>query len=134
MKTKVKSVQQDGTWDGKDGTLFYKHEYVFDDDVVMSASHKSVQPFKAGDEVEYEIKKDHETYGKSGTVKKPNDFKKGGFDTKGVECGHAMNNAVNMVCAGVELETVTDYKNSEEKIIKYAEWVLKASDYLKAKR
>ena len=78
MKTKVKSVQQDGTWQGKDGTMFYKHEYQFEDGVVMQASHKKVSPFNVGDEVEYVIKKDDPTYGKSGTVGKPQE---GGYSS-----------------------------------------------------
>lgn len=81
MKTtsKVKSVQQSGTWSAQDGTLYYKHEYLFEDGIVMNALHKTQRPYNDGDEIEYEVTKDDPTYGKSGRVNKPNDFQKGGF-------------------------------------------------------
>ena len=69
MIQKIKSVQQDGTYNSKhDNALLYKHEYVFEDEVILQASHKTQNPFKVGDEVEYTIKRTHETYGNSGTV------------------------------------------------------------------
>ena len=73
MKTsKVKSVQQDGTWNSKhDNDLMYKHEYQFEDGVVLQASHKTQKPFAEGVEVEYEVTRESDQYGKSGTVKKP---------------------------------------------------------------
>lgn len=69
MINKIKSVQQDGTWNSKhDGSLNYTHEYEFEDGTILQASHKTQQPFRTGDEVEYEVKKENQ-YGKSGTVK-----------------------------------------------------------------
>ena len=136
MKTKVKSVQQDGTWNAKqDNALMYRHEYAMEDGTIMQASHKTQMPFPVGAEVEYEVTRTHETYGKSGSVKKPNDFQKsGGYDVKGVEVGHAVNNAVNMICAGVELVDNELYRNKREQIIGYAEEILAISDELKSKR
>lgn len=66
----VKSVQASGTFNGNYG-LLYKFEYVFSDDVVMSANHKSETAyFKEGTLVEYQIKQTN-SYGNSGTVSKP---------------------------------------------------------------
>lgn len=71
MRTKVKEVIQEGTWNSNQGDLMYKHTYTFEDGVIMQASHKSVTPFPVGSEVDYEVKKNDPTYGKSGSVKKP---------------------------------------------------------------
>ena len=92
--SKVKSVQGNGTWNGKDGTLFYRYDYVMEDGTALQASHKEQNKFKAGDEVEYEITRTHETYGHSGSVKKPGDYKKSygsGKDLLGIKIGHALN-------------------------------------------
>lgn len=70
MISKVKSVQQDGTWNSKhDNALMYKHEYEFEDGTLLQASHKTQNPFKQGDEVEYNVTRESDTYGKSGNVK-----------------------------------------------------------------
>lgn len=85
MIQKIKSVQQDGTYNSKhDNSLLYKHEYVFEDEVILQASHKTQNPFKVGDEVEYTIKRTHETYGNSGTVQwvKDDQFKQNAFQGK----------------------------------------------------
>ena len=82
MKTtsKIKSVQQNGTYNSKkDNSLIYKHEYQFEDGVVLSAGHMTIKPYNEGDEVEYEVKRDDATYGKSGTVGKVSTFQQGGF-------------------------------------------------------
>lgn len=81
--SKVKSVQGDGDYTNDYGT-FYKFEYHFEDGTVLSASHKTNNGnFKAGDEVEYEVKGTNE-YGSYGKVSKPqeNNYQGGGFKTK----------------------------------------------------
>lgn len=84
MKTsKVKSVQQDGTWNSKhDNALMYKHEYEFEDGTKLEASHKTQKPFAEGVEVEYEITRESDQYGKSGTVKKPQEQSQAGGGQK----------------------------------------------------
>lgn len=137
MKTrsKVKSVQANGTWNSSDGTLFYKFDYEMEDGVSLQAMHKSQNHFNPGDEVDYEITRTHETYGNSGKVGKPSDYGKKNDDyTKGVEVGHAINNAVNMVCAGVDLLPGEEFKSEAHKIYKFAEKVLQIADELKARR
>lgn len=106
-RSKVKSVQANGTWNGKDGTLFYRYDYEMMDGEELQASHKTEMPFKPGDEVDYEITKTHPTYGSTGKVKKPSDFVRGQNQQsnvnweereKKIAIGHAINNAVHLYC------------------------------------
>lgn len=103
MKTsKVKSVTVSGNWD-KDGTTYHNHNYEMEDGQKIQASHKTMNPFNVGDEVEYEVKRTHATYGDQGSVKKPNNFNRGGGfkrDTVGVAIGNALNNATLLVANG----------------------------------
>lgn len=77
--SKVKSVQSTGSFENDYGApnengkkLLYKFEYEMEDGTIITANHKTTEsPFPAGTEVEYEVKKTHPEYGKSGTVKKP---------------------------------------------------------------
>lgn len=50
---------------------------------------------------------------------------------KGIEIGHAVNNAVNLICAGVELD-VPDYPTTDERIEAYARRVLEITNKLKS--
>ena len=139
--SKVKNVQGNGSYENQYGAeqpdgkkLLFKFDYDFEDGVSLSASHKTnVAPFPIGTEVEYEVTRESDQYGKSGKVSKPQDFQGGKKDDsyiKGIEVGHAVNNAVNMICAGVELEV--EWKNTEEKIYKYAKVIMAISNRLKA--
>jgi hypothetical protein len=74
---KVDKVETGKTWT-KDGVEYITHTYTLSDGQVIQANHKTEKPINIGEEVEYEVKRTHEKYGDSGTVKKPNDFKKGG--------------------------------------------------------
>lgn len=77
-KAKVESVETGNTWE-KDGETYITHTYVLSDGQSIQANHKTEKPINVGEEVEYEVKRKHEKYGDSGTVKKPNDFKRGGY-------------------------------------------------------
>ena len=103
MKTsKVKSVKVGGDWE-KDGKVYYRHDYVMEDGQKIQANHTTENPINVGEEVEYNVTRSHEKYGDSGSVKKPNDFKKGGGykpDTVGITVGACLNNAVSLVSAG----------------------------------
>ncbi len=129
MKTsKVKTVQGNGTWESNYG-LLYKFEYLMEDGQVVNANHKTQDgAFKPGDTVEYEITNAQYNNGK---VSKPKPEFKGGYDTKGIEVGHAINNAVNMLCAGVELTNYDSTKTTEENIYNYAKTILALSNRLK---
>lgn len=77
--SKVKSVQGSGSFENDYGTLqengkklLFKFEYEMEDGTIITANHKTNDsPFPVGTEVDYEVKKTHPEYGKSGTVKKP---------------------------------------------------------------
>ena len=83
--SKVKLVQASGSFENDFGAiqdnpelpnhgkkLLYKFEYEFEDNVVMTANHKTnTSPFPAGTEVDYNVTKTHPEYGKSGKVQKP---------------------------------------------------------------
>jgi hypothetical protein len=130
--SKVKSVQGSGTYDSKFG-LLYKFEYQMEDNTVLTANHKTENSFKVGDEVEYEVKgsNDYGSYGSVGKPKEQHQPQKSKDDyVKGIEVGHAVNNAVNLICAGVELD-VKDVNSNEEKIYKYAKTIMAISNRLK---
>lgn len=123
MKTsKVKNVASVKEWNSPNGVIQY-HMVEMDNGDKINIGKKKI--LSVGDEITYEIIGDvgqHE-YTKAKSVKK--EFKPS-FDSKGVEVGHAINNAVNLICAGVELESVelAGYKNNEEKIYRYANMVM----------
>lgn len=123
MKTStVKQVTSVKSWNSPNGEILYHMLVMDNDDKINIGKKKKVE---VGQELTYEIIGDvgqHE-YTKAKSAKK--EFK-GGFDSKGVEVGHAINNAVNLICAGVELESVelAGYKNNEEKIYRYANMVM----------
>ena len=74
--SKVVSVEVQGTYEGQHGTMI-NHKYALEDGTVIQAAHKKEKPINIGENVEYEVLRTHEKYGDSGSVKKPNDFKKG---------------------------------------------------------
>lgn len=71
MKTKVKSVSNTGRTFSAHGKDFLVHQYEMEDGTEGQANHTEENKFSVGDEVEYEIKKTHETYGHTLTVKRP---------------------------------------------------------------
>jgi len=78
MITKIKTVKDTGRTFESHGKTFHVHQYEFDNGEQGQANHASQLPFSVGDEVEIEEKKNDPKYGKTFSVKKPNDFKKGG--------------------------------------------------------
>ena len=128
--SKIKDVKGNGTWDSPHG-LFYKYEYQFEDGQVLNAQHKTEHPFKVGDQVQYEVKGSND-YGSYGKVSKVQEQKQSKDDyVKGIEVGHAVNNAVNMICAGVELDVVVPSETTEEKIYLYAQKIMAIANRLK---
>ena len=138
----VRSVQADGTWESKHGVL-YSYEYTMSDGVSFKANHKSPgNAFKVGDHCTYSITKENQ-YGKLGKIRhadyeKPDKFQynpvaplgKGDDGLKGVKIGHAITNAVSLVCA-TGLVKDGDKSLSLKKSIKtYAELILQVSEEL----
>ena len=145
-KSKITHITGNGSFENQYGAeqpdgkkLLFKHEYTFEDGTVMEANHKTTtSPFNVGQEVEYEIKRDN-SHGKSGKVSKPDDgngYGVGGGSKnqdyiKGIEVGHAVNNAVNLMCAGVELG-IKDCSTNEEKIYENAKVIMQIAARLKS--
>ena len=71
--SRIKTIKANGTYDSQHG-LMYKYEYTFDNDQILNAQHKSKDPFKEGDGVQYVVKGNNETYGDYGTVSKVNEY------------------------------------------------------------
>ena len=144
MKTisKVKNVQGNGSFENQYGAeqpdgnkLLFKFDYEFEDGISMMANHKTnISPFPVGTEVEYEVTRESEQFGKSGKVSKPSDFppppKKDDY-IKGIEIGHAINNAVNLLCSGTELDVQDKTGTIEEKIYLYSKKIMLISERLK---
>lgn len=83
MISKVKEVKATGTWQNKSGETMHRHDYEMEDGTKLQANHKSELPFKVGDNIEYEVKKEDPQYGKSGTVKKPEQGNYSGSNSSG---------------------------------------------------
>ncbi len=134
--SKIQEIKQCKPWNGPKGTILYHHLIMENGDKINIGKAKEQL---VGWELNYEITGDEQhEFRKAKALQVQegvNNFKKatGSYDTRGVEIGHAVNNAVNMVCAGVELNGI-DYAGPNSKIIAYAEWILKISDELKANR
>ena len=143
--SKVKSVQGDGTWESKFG-LMYSFIYEMEDGTVIKANHQkpeNKQP--VGQIVQYTIKgqdKHGQNYGSVGLnesmpygqqLRAKESLEKGTKNdyTKGIEVGHAINNAVSLICAGVDL-SIPETKTNEEKIYYTAQQILKIANRLKS--
>ena len=99
----VKSVQGSGNYEFN-GKTYYRFDYEMEDGTVMQGSHLSREnALQPGDPCEYEVKRDHPTYGKSGSVSKPKEAYSGGgggkHDLTGIKVGHALNCASALLAA-----------------------------------
>ena len=70
-------------------------------------------------------------YTKAKSVQPENTSYRSSTNTKGIEIGHAINNAVNMICAGVEFDNVDSEIKTGQKIEAYARNILAISNKLK---
>lgn len=124
--SKVKRIESVKPYNGQNGTVYYHCLEMDNGDKINIGKKKEIQ---VGWELNYEIVEvGQQEYQKSKSVSPS--FKKP-FDSKGIEVGHALNNAVNLICAGVELESVDAFKNHEEKIYKYAKVIMAIAKKLK---
>jgi|11BtaG_2_1085332.scaffolds.fasta_scaffold09768_6 hypothetical protein len=78
MITKIKTVKDTQRTFESHGKTFHVHQYEFENGEHGQANHASALPYKVGDEVEIEEKKNDPKYGKTFKVSKPNAFQKGG--------------------------------------------------------
>lgn len=118
------------------GTYFQNLVMVNGDKMNIGAK----KPYSVNDQISYEIigdKKDDGSYqhefpkAKRVNQEYLNKQKEREAYTKGIEVGHAVNNAVNMLCAGVVFENVDPNLTTGNKIVEYARNILAISNKLK---
>ena len=139
--SKILSIDKVNEYTNSYGKTFYHNLQMENGDNINIGKKKTQQ---IGWEITYEIvgdKKDDGTYqeiypkaksAQKEQFNKPNTYsQKSGYDTKGVEVGHAINNAVNMICAGVSFDNVDSDLPSGQKIKAYAKNILLISKQLK---
>lgn len=131
MKTsKVKEVTNVKEWAGSNGTVYYHNLIMENGDKINIGKKKQLN---VGDELTWELTEQDGSseYPKAKTVN-PEFQKKQADNTKGIEVGHAINNAVNLICAGVELEIPETVHTNEQRIYHYAKRILLISEQLKS--
>ena len=134
MKSKIKVIQSVKEWAGNNGTVYYHNLEMENGDKINIGKKKQLS---VGDELSYELTGQDGTseYPKAKTPK-DDSYSSGGPKKnddyiKGIEVGHAINNAVNMMCAGVELN-IKDCSTNEEKIYESAKVIMAISNRLKS--
>jgi hypothetical protein len=104
VKTVAVGIPFKSEYGNENGELI-PHTYEMEDGASFHANHKSEEPFKAGDEVEYEITGKDKKDNNKGKVGKPSNFggggsKKGGYDTLGQQIGNCISNACMLAAHG----------------------------------
>ena len=129
--SKVKYIEEVKQW-GQGDRLTYYHNLECENGDEINIGKKS--QLKIGDEITYEIVGDlgQQKYTKAKAVKKE-EFNQPNKDAyvKGIEVGHAINNAVNMLCAGVEFQNVDNELSTGKKIEAYARNIMIIAERLK---
>lgn len=131
--SKVEKVTSVKPYNGQNGTIYYHNLIMANGDKINIGKKKELA---IGEELKYEIvETGQQEYNKAKPIfeERPAFGGKNNDDyVKGIEVGHAINNAVNMICAGVELDT--EFQNTEEKIYKYSKIVMAISERLKSEK
>jgi len=134
MKTsKVKAITECKEYTNDYGTTYYHNIEMENGDKLNIGKKKKLS---IGTELTYEFVGDlgqHE-YTKAKTVNAEYEQKqsKNADYIKGIEVGHAVNNAVNLMAAGVELDVTVASGTNEEKIYEYAKKIMAIANRLKA--
>ena len=133
MKTsKVKVVSEVKTWGEGDRKTYYHNLEMENGDKINIGKKKELTP---GVELNYEIIGDlgqHE-FTKAKSVNPEFQKKQQDKDQyiKGIEVGHAVNNAVNMLCAGLEFNNVPNDLTIGQRIEAYAQNIMLIAEKLK---
>lgn len=134
MKTsKVKFIAECKEYTNDYGTTYYHNIEMENGDKLNIGKKK---PLEIGNLLNYEFVGDlgqHE-YTKAKTVNPEYQQKqqKNADYVKGIEVGHAVNNAVNLMAAGVELDVNIKSGTNEEKIYEYAKKIMAIANRLKS--
>ncbi len=140
--SKILSVDSVKEYSTNNRIIYYHNLQMENGDKINIGKNKTQQ---IGWEITYEIIGDQKEdgtyqeiypkakYAQKDQFNKSNTYsqKSSGYDTKGVEVGHAINNAVNMICAGVSFDNVDPDMPSGKKIKAYARNILLISKQLK---
>ena len=126
--SKVKKVVSTKPYTNAHGTTIYHLLEMENGDKINIGKKKELQE---GWEITYEIiETGQQEYNKAKSAKKEELKKDANF--LGIEVGHAINNAVNMLCAGLEFEDVDNKLNLDNRIYLYAKHILKIAEQLKS--
>jgi len=132
-KSKVVKIESVKPWTGSNGTVHYHNLEMDNGDKINIGKKKELS---IGDELSYEIVEQDGSseYHKAKTLME-NNFNSGGKGksddyVKGIEVGHAINNAVNLICAGSDLD-IKECRSVEEKIYESAKVIMAISSRLK---
>lgn len=122
--SKIKKVSFNRTFE-MNGETYYAHTYEFEDGGTLNANHKKQEPFKVGDEAEYEVTGEDKYGNNKGKVRKPSDFQSGSVKNDDAR--------QKMIVAQSALSTAANFyrersEGTEDSVIEFAErmynWVM----------
>lgn len=122
-RSSIKKVSFNRTFE-MNGETYYQHSYEMEDGAMFNANHKSQEPFKAGDAVEYEVTGEDKFGNSKGKVSKPSEYSGGGKNDDARQ---------KMIVAQSSLSTAANFyrersEGTEETVLKFAEkmynWVM----------
>ena len=122
--SKIKSIQPNGTWESRNGTMF-KFEIGLEDGTSGEVNSKTIDRWNVGDEVEYTV-----TPGKYGDRLK---LDKAGFASKGGGGNSQSPDIQKRIDASWAIGHAINQESDPEKIVEAAEWLLKLRDTLISK-
>ena len=136
VKSKVEKIVGIKPWTGANGTVYY-HSLLMDNGDKISLGKK--KELAIGEELTYEIlETGQQEYNKAKAINP--EFQQGAQSggkkddyVKGIEVGHAINNAVNLICAGAELD-IKECKSTEERIYESAKVIMAIAHRLKSEQ
>ena len=136
QKSKIKRIETMKPYTGAHGTTIY-HNLEMDNGDKINIGKKKEQ--QVGWELTYEIIDAGQEYNKAKAVKEEGGSysagpKKNDDYVKGIEVGHAINNAVNLMCAGVELDIPETATTTEQKIYFNAKQIMLIAERLKLEK
>ena len=123
-QSKIKSIQPNGTWESRNGTMF-KFEIGLEDGTSGEVNSKTIDRWNVGDEVEYTV-----TPGKYGDRLK---LDKAGFANTGGGGSSQSPDIQKRIDASWAIGHAINQQSDPEKIVEAAEWLLKLRDTLISK-
>ena len=123
-QSKIKSIQPNGTWEGRNG-LMYKFEIELEDGSSGEVNSKTDNRWNVGDEVEYTV-----TPSKWGDRLK---LDKAGYNNQRSTGGGNNPDIQKRIDASWAIGHAINQESDPEKIVEAAEWLLKLRDTLISK-